>query len=90
MPSSSTPHAAVTLLGKPALKGDDVRDRLASLLADADASLEVRGAALDALVSLDDPRLLAALNAAAGDVNLEGTPLLARIEAALETRPEGP
>lgn|GEM_PF-1649615 len=83
-------RAATILLRKPALKGDNVRDRLASLLADADASLEVRGAALNALESLDDPRLLASLNAAARDVNLEGTPLLAKIEAALETRPENP
>ncbi len=83
-------RAAVTLLRKPALNDDKVRDRLASLLADADASFDVRNAALDALVSLDDPRLLAALNAAARDVNLEGTPLLVKIEAALERRPEGP
>ena len=83
-------RAAVTLLKKPSLPGDKVRDRLASLLADPDASVEVRNATLDALVSLADPRLLASLNAAASDVNLEGTPLLARIEAALETRPELP
>jgi len=83
-------RAAVVLLGKPDVKDDKVRDRLASLLSDADASVDVRNAALDALVSLDDPRLLASLNAAAGDANLEGTPLLARVEAALETRPENP
>ena len=83
-------RAAVTLLGNPSLKGAKVRDRLASLVADADASHDVRNAALDALVSLDDPRLLASLDAAARDVNLEGTPLLAKIEAALETRPESP
>jgi hypothetical protein len=83
-------RAAVTLLRIPALKDDKVRDRLASLITDADASLEVRTAALDALISLNDARLLAALNAAARDVNLEGTPLLAKIEAALETRPDGP
>jgi hypothetical protein len=78
--------AAVTLLKRADAKGDKVRDRLALLLANADGSLEVRNAALDALVSLDDPRLLASLNAAAKDVNLEGTPLLAKVEAALETR----
>jgi hypothetical protein len=82
--------AAVTLLKKPALNDDKVRDRLAFLLSSADGSLEVRNAALDALVSLEDPRLLASLSAAAKDVNLEGTPLLAKIEAALETRPENP
>jgi hypothetical protein len=82
--------AAVTLLKKPALNDDKVRDRLAFLLSSADVSLDVRTAALDALVSLDDPRLPAALDVAARDVNLEGTPLLARIEAALKTRPENP
>jgi HEAT repeat protein len=83
-------RAGVALLKKPDLKDDRVRDGLAGLLSGADASPEVRSAALDALVSLDDPRLLAALNVAASDVNLEGSPLLARIEAELETRPESP
>jgi HEAT repeat protein len=82
--------AAVTLLRKPGLNDDKVRDRLASLLSNADSSFDVRSAAFDALVSLDDPRLVAALDAAARDVNLEGTPLLARIEAVLKTRPENP
>ncbi len=83
-------RAAVILLKKPGLNDFRIRTRLASLLSDTDASLEVRNAALDALVSLDDPGLLAALNVSARDVNLEGTPLLAKIEAALETRPENP
>lgn len=83
-------QAAVILLRKDAIKGDQVRDRLAFLLADVDGSLEVRNAALDALVRLSDPRLLAALKAAAKDVTLEGTALLAKIEAVLERRPENP
>ncbi len=82
--------AAVTLLKKAALKDDKVSDRLAFLLSSADGSAEVRSAALDALVSLDDPRLLASLSTAAKDVNLEGTPLLAKIEAALERTPQNP
>lgn len=82
--------AAATLLKKAVLKDDKVRDRLAFLLSNADGSLDVRNAALDALASLEDPRLLASLNAAVKDVNLEGTPLLAKIEAALESRPENP
>lgn len=83
-------RAGVILLKKGNGKGDPVLDRLAALLADADASTETRTVALDALLILNDKRLLAALNTAASDVNLEGTPLLGRIEAALETRPENP
>jgi HEAT repeat protein len=73
-------RAAVGLLARPELKSDAVRDRLAALLTEADASQPVRQAALEALVALRDPRLAAALATVARDANLEGTPLLASVE----------
>ena len=42
----------------------------------------VRHAALEALVALNDPRLVPTLSAVARDANLEGTPLLIRGRAA--------
>jgi len=83
-------RAAVILLRKPVPKDVEIRDRLASLLTDPDASHAVRDAALNALVSLEDGRLPAFLNAAANDVGLEGSKLLVRIETAQETRPTRP
>jgi HEAT repeat protein len=81
--------AAVKLLTRPNLDDPAIRDRLAALLVDADASILVRDAALDALTALKDPRLPGALATVARDANLEGTPLLARIEGELAkgTRP---
>jgi HEAT repeat protein len=79
-------QAAGMLLSRPDLKSEPVRDRLAGLLADADASPAVRDAALDALVKLNDPRLVPTLSAVARDANLEGTPLLEKIESELARR----
>jgi HEAT repeat protein len=76
-------RASTRLLKRPELRDEAIRDRLAALLADSNASQEVRTTALDALVELKDPRLPASLDAAARDAGLEGTPLLARVEAAL-------
>ena len=76
-------RAAATLLARPELKADAVRDRLASLLTDADASQPVRQAALDALAALRDPRLAGSLATVARDANLEGSPLLAAVELEL-------
>ena len=81
-------RAAAKLLARPAISSDQVRDRLASLLADADASPAVRQAALDALTALHDSRLTKALEAAARDANLEGSPLLEQVEHLLATRTE--
>jgi hypothetical protein len=72
----------------PEVEGDDVRDRLAALLADPDASQSVRAAALDSLVALDDPRLGPSLAAAARDAGLEGSDLLRRVEERLASRKE--
>ena len=83
-------QAAAKLLARPELKSDPVRDRLAALLADADASLAVRDAALDALLALDDPRLVPTLSAVARDANLEAMPLLTRVESELARRSKPP
>ncbi len=76
-------RAAARLLSRPALKDDAILDRLAALLADADASPEVRRASLDALAALNDPRLGPGLLAVARDANLEGSPLLIEAERRL-------
>jgi HEAT repeat protein len=78
-------QAAGSLLARKELKSDAIRDRLAAILADADASQPVRQAAINALVRLRDPRLAGALGTVARDANLEGTPLLARVELELAT-----
>lgn len=65
---------------------DDLRARLAELLADADGSEEARSAALEALAARPDARFDAALAAAARDPGLEGTRLLPRIHALLRER----
>jgi hypothetical protein len=79
-------RAAGALLARPGVQADDVRDRLAALVADADASQAARGAALDSLLALNDPRLDRALGAAVRDAGLEGSELLARIEKLLTDR----
>ncbi len=83
-------QAATTLLARPAIKSEAVRDRLAALLADADASPAVRQAALHALVTLNDPRLVPTLTAVARDANLEATPLLIEVESELARRSSQP
>jgi hypothetical protein len=81
-------RAAAKLLGQADVKADDLHDRLADLLADADAAPQLRSAALDALVALQDPRLNGALALAVRDAGLEGNvySLLARIEKLLGER----
>jgi HEAT repeat protein len=79
-------RAATKLLARGELKDAAARDRLESLLTDADATPAVRQAALDSLVALGDPRLPTALATVARDANLEGTPLLAEVERELAKR----
>lgn len=83
-------RAAQKLLAVPEnrvkLGSDEVRDRLAALLADSDASQAVRSAALESLVSLNDPRLGKALVTAASDGALEGSELMQRMEELLAHR----
>ncbi len=76
-------RASTKLLARPGLDDPAIRDRLAGLLVDADAGVNVRQAALEALAGLKDPRLAEALAKVARDANLEGSPLLARVEAEL-------
>lgn len=76
-------RAAAALLARPDLKDDAIRERLAALLADSDASPAVRQSALRALTALNDIRLRATLPVVARDANLEGTPLLQEVELAL-------
>jgi hypothetical protein len=83
-------QAAARLLALPEVKSEPVRDRVAALLADADATEAVRTAALDAMIALDDPRLVPTLSAVARDANLEGSPLLARVESELVKRSKPP
>ncbi len=76
-------RTAAKLLPKAGAKGEDIRDQFAALLSDADAGQEVRAAALEALVALEDPRLDRALAAVVRDAGLEGSPLLERTETLL-------
>ncbi|AGA31265.1 HEAT repeat domain-containing protein [Singulisphaera acidiphila] len=79
-------RAAGKLLAGPEARSNEVRDRLAALVADPDASQAVRGTALESLVALNDPRLDTALIAAVQDGSLEDSALLLRIEKLLATR----
>lgn len=73
-------RASGILLARPNVKANELRDRLASLLIDNDASQESRYAALQSLTKLGDSRLDRALAAAVRDGRIEGTGLLAQIE----------
>jgi HEAT repeat protein len=82
-------RAAAKLIPLSDAKTDDLRDTLAALLADADAALVLRLAALDALVTLKDDRLDRALTQAVRDAGLEGGSLvllLQRTETLLRER----
>ena len=83
-------RAATELLARPEFKDEGIRDRLAALLADADASPSVRHSALRALAVLGDSRLGATLTRVARDANLENTPLLSEIELTLSKRNHRP
>ncbi len=83
---SASARAAGKLLALPSVRGDDVRDQLASLVVDPDAPQEARGAALDSLVVLNDARLDGALSKALRDAGLEGSDLLCKIEKLLRKR----
>jgi len=79
-------RAAGNLAALPGVTADDVRDQLASLLADPGAPLEARAAALDSLVTLNDARLDGALSQAVRDAGLEEGDLLNKIEKLLRER----
>ena len=79
-------RAAGNLAALPNAKSDDIRDQLASLLAEPGAPQEARAAALDSLLALDDSHLDSALAQAARDAGLEGSELLYKIETSLRDR----
>ncbi|HEX7896695.1 MAG TPA: HEAT repeat domain-containing protein [Planctomycetota bacterium] len=79
-------EAGARASGKFLAKADDLRLRLAELLADADGSERARSAALEALAARKDAGLDAALAAAARDAGLEGSELLLRVHALLRER----
>ena len=84
--AAASADAAGKLLALPGAQADDVRDLLASLLADGDAPQEARTAALRSLLALTDPRLDRALAKAARDGGLEGSRLSQEIEKQLRQR----
>ena len=70
-------EAAARLLARPELKSEPIRDRLAALLADADASPNVRDRrSLRPWSHSTIPASSTTLSTVARDANLEGTPLL--------------
>lgn len=69
--------SALLLQGRP---DDPIADRLAEILADSQASPDLRSAALDALLALDSPALHQGLPPALRDAGLEGSPLQHRLE----------
>jgi HEAT repeat protein len=76
-------RAAGKLLALPGVSADDVRDRLAALLADRGAWQPARLAALNSLLALNDRRLDGALALAGRDAGLESSELLNKIEEQL-------
>src|ERR1700688_1042670 len=80
---AASARAASKLLALPGVSADDVRDRLAALLADRGAWQPARLAALNSLLALNDPRLDGALAIAVRDAGLENSELLSKIEEQL-------
>ncbi len=83
---TASARAAGNLLALATVKADDVHDQLASLLADPGSPEEARAAALESLLTLNDPRLDGALAQAVRDARLEGGNLLGKIEKLLRER----
>jgi hypothetical protein len=83
---AASARAAGNLLASPGVSADDVRDRLAALLADRGAWEPARLAALNSLLALNDPRLDGALALAVRDADLESSDLLNKIEEQLSKR----
>jgi HEAT repeat protein len=83
---AASARAAGSLLTLPEVRGEDVRGKVAALLADGDAALEARTQAFRALLALDDSRLDGALSTAVRDGHLEGGELLAQIEKQIRDR----
>src|ERR1700722_10389588 len=80
---AASARAAGNLVALPGVSAGDVRDQLATLLADRGAWQPARLAALNSLLSLNDPRLDGALALAVRDSGLESSDLLNKIEEQL-------
>ncbi len=83
---AASARAAGKLLALPEVSGEEVRGKVAALLADGDAAPEARTEAFGALVALNDSRLDGALSTAVRDGHLEGTDLLKQIEKQMRDR----
>jgi HEAT repeat protein len=83
---TASARAAGKLLALPDVRDDDLRNKLAALLGDADAGLAPRTAALNALLALNDERLNAALAKVVRDSKIEGSDLMQRVEKLLRER----
>jgi HEAT repeat protein len=83
---AASARAAGKLVALPGVSADDVRDRLAALLADRGAWQPARLAALNSLLALNDRRLDGALALAVRDAGLESSELLNKIEEQLSNR----
>ena len=83
---TASARAAAKLLALPGVNDDDLRGKLAALLAEDDAGQASRIAALDALLALRDGRLDAALAKVVRESKLENTELLQRVEKLLRKR----
>jgi hypothetical protein len=77
---AASARAAGNLVALPGVSAGDVRDQLATLLADRGAWQPARLAALNSLLALKDPRLDGALMLAVRDAGLESSDLLNKIE----------
>jgi HEAT repeat protein len=80
---AASARAAGKLLALPGVSADDIRDRLAALLADRGAWQPARLAALNSLLALNDRRLDSALALAVRDAGLENSELLTKIQEQL-------
>lgn len=83
---AASARAAGNLVALPGISAEDVRDELATLLADRGAWQPARLAALNSLLALNDPRLDGALALAVRDAGLESSALLNKIEEQLRKR----
>jgi len=80
---AASARAAGNLVALPGISAGDVRDELATLLADRGAWQPARLAALNSLLASNDPRLDGALALAVRDAGLESSDLLNKIEELL-------
>jgi hypothetical protein len=83
---TASARAAGNLLASAAQNADDLRDQLAALLADPGSPEGARAAALESLLTLNDPRLDGALVQTVRDARLEEGDLLSKVEGLLRER----